>query len=115
MRTIRTAKKRAAILEAIAAGGTVAEAAQHAGIGALAIFAWRADDPDYFARDYEAAYATGTDRYIVEARKRAFAESDALLIFLLKSRDPAQFNQRMTVAVGGDPTRRPLHSNIGPR
>lgn len=100
-RTVRTAIKRQAILKVISAGGTVAEAAAHAGVGRSSIFDWKAEDPA-FARDFDAAYEAGTDRYEAEARRRAFTESDALLIFLLKARDPKRFNQK-TLAIGGDP------------
>src|SRR5208283_3439017 len=72
-RTKRTPKKRQVILEAIASGQTVAEAAR----------------------------AAGTDCYEAEARRSAFTESDALLIFLLKSRDPQRFARKLA-AVGGD-------------
>ena len=54
------------------------------------------------ASDFEAAYSAGTDVYEEEARRRAFGESDALLIFLLKSRNPERFN-RIMIAIGGDP------------
>jgi hypothetical protein len=60
MRTIRTPKKRALILEAIANGYSVARAARHAGCGRRSIFEWKADDPK-FARDFEDAYEEGTD------------------------------------------------------
>ena len=41
-----------------------------------------------------------------EGRRRAFTESYALFIFLMKARDPARFNRKM-IAVGGD-------ASIGP-
>jgi hypothetical protein len=43
-----------------------------------------------------------------EARRRAFAESDALLIFLLKARDPQRFNQKQQLALSGDPNAPPV-------
>ena len=85
----------------LAAGGTIGEAAAHAEVGRSAIYDWKADDPE-FARELEQAYEAGTDRYEAEARRRAFTGSDALLIFLLKQRDPRRFNQRMLM-VAGDP------------
>src|SRR5271166_3122085 len=99
-RTKRTPKKRQVILEAIASGQTVAEAARAAGMARNTIAEWRAADPD-FARAFEDSYAAGTDCYEAEARRRAFTESDALLIFLLKSRDPQRFARKLA-AVGGD-------------
>ena len=106
-RTRRTTEKRQAVLDVISAGGTIAEAAKHAGMVRNTIAEWRKDDPA-FDRDFEQAYQSGTDRHIAEARKRAFDQSDALLNFLLKSRDPKQFNQRMQIAVGGDPDAPPV-------
>jgi hypothetical protein len=100
MRTIRTAKRREIVLDAISRGLTVAEAAAQAGISRRAVFDWKEADAE-FARDYEQAYAAGTDCYEAEARRRAFDESDALLIFLLKARDPQKFARRL-VAIGGD-------------
>jgi hypothetical protein len=71
---------------------------------------WRADrsKPGSATPPGEAAYAAGTDVFEAEARKRAFAESDALLIFLLKTRDPQRFNQKQVVAVGGDENAPPI-------
>jgi superfamily I DNA/RNA helicase len=102
MRTIRTPRKRQAVLDAIAAGETVSEAAQRAGISRRSVFDWRNADPE-FARDFEAAYAAGTDTLEAEARRRGFAGSDVLLIFLLKQRDPKRFNQKMLTVVS-DPS-----------
>lgn len=106
MRTIRTAKKRSIVLDAIADGLTVAEAAARAGISRRAVFDWRSADAE-FARDYETAFEAGTDTYEAEARRRAFNGSDALLIFALKCRDPHRFNRRM-IAIGGDPDAPPV-------
>lgn len=100
-RTKRTPKKRQIILDAISRGLTIAEAAQAAGMGRRTVSEWRTDDAE-FAREFENAYDAGTDCYEAEARKRAFDQSDALLIFLLKQRDPKRFNQK-TLMVAGDP------------
>jgi hypothetical protein len=110
LRTVRTARKRQLVLSAIAEGLTAAEAAACAGMSRRALFEWKAADQD-FAADYAAAYATGTDVFIAEARRRAFTESDTMLIFLLKSRDASQFNRRM-IAIGGDETAPPIRSEM---
>jgi hypothetical protein len=105
-RSIRTPKRRAAILDAMAHGLTMGEAAAIAGVNRCSIWEWRRDDPEFHA-DFEAAYEAGTDRFERVARERAFTESDALLIFLLKSRDPQRFNRRM-LAIGGDESAPPI-------
>ncbi len=87
------------MLAAIADGLTVTEAAARAGISRRSVFDWREADPE-FAKDFEAAYAAGTDTLEAEARRRGFAGSDVLLIFLLKQRDPRRFNQKMLTVVG---------------
>lgn len=71
-----------------------------AGIARSSVFDWKSDDP-VFAREFEDAYNAGTDVYEAEARRKAFTEFDGLLIFLLKSRDPARFNRKTIEAVGG--------------
>jgi hypothetical protein len=101
LRTIRTTEKRQKLLDAIADGLTIGEAAKIAGVGRRSVFEWKNDDAE-FRRDYELAYESGTDVLESVARERAFAGSDALLIFLLKQRDPHRFNQRMLL-VAGDP------------
>jgi hypothetical protein len=111
MRTIRTAKRRDIVLDAIAEGLTVGEAARRAGISRRAVFEWKAADPE-FARDYEVAFEAGTDSYEAEARRRGFNGSDALLIFMLKCRDPQRFNRRM-IAIGGDPDAPPVAVTSG--
>jgi hypothetical protein len=99
-RTKRTPEKRRRVLDAISQGLTIAEAARAAGMARNTVSEWRADDP-VFAREFEEAYAAGTDVWEQEARRRAFDQSDVLLIFMLKARDPARFN-RKTLAIGGD-------------
>jgi hypothetical protein len=85
-------------LVAIAGGATLSDAADHAGCGRGAVWEWRRDDP-VFAKDFEQAYSLGTDVLEKEATRRAMEGSDLLLLFLLKSRNPARFNRRMLEAV----------------
>jgi hypothetical protein len=86
-RTIRTPKKRRAFLTALAAGHSVATACQLSRIGRTAAYAWRDVDPTFAAEWHDAAEA-GIDLLEDEARRRAMAGSDLLLIFLLRNRRP---------------------------
>ena len=79
MRTIRTPGKRRIVLDAVSNGLTIAEAARLAGIARSSVFDWKATDP-VFAREFEEAYAAGTDVFEAEARKRAFTGPTTLLI-----------------------------------
>jgi hypothetical protein len=87
MRTVRTPKRRAAFLTAIGGGQSVFAACQAAGIARSAVYTWRADDPD-FAFAWDEAIEAGTDLLEDVARRRAVAQSDLLLIFLLRARRP---------------------------
>jgi hypothetical protein len=103
-RSNRTAKKRQVLLETVAAGFSVTMAAQRAGMSRRSVYDWKTDDP-LFAADLMAAYEEGTDRLADAALQRALLpDHDALLIFMLKCRDGARFNQKqIEVKVGGDP------------
>lgn len=88
----------------------MSEAAEVAGIGKTLLWQWRQDDPE-FARDYEEAFHIGTDVYELEAKRRAFdGNSDILLIFLMKARDPHRFNRRM-IGIGADENAPPVQAN----
>lgn len=112
MRTIRTAKKRAAFLAALQSGYSATGACDQAGIGKTAAYAWRNDEPE-FAAEWDEAVDGGTDVLEDEARRRAVEGtdkpiyqggskvgvvreySDTLLIFLLKGRRPEKFKDRV--------------------
>lgn len=98
-----TPKKRRLILEAIASGASLTSAAARAGVSRRVVYDWKADNPE-FAAELEDAYQVGTDRLADHAMKRALLpDHDALLIFMLKQRDPKRFNQKMVeVVVAGD-------------
>jgi hypothetical protein len=102
-RSNRSAVKRAKLLEVVASGATLTAAARAAGMSWRSVYDWRAADPE-FKRDLDDAYETATDKLNDHAWKRAFqSNNDALLIFLLKARDPARFNRKMLEArVVGD-------------
>lgn len=120
-RTIRTPKKRAAFLDALARTGNVSESATLAGIGRSAAYDWRRDDST-FAADWEAAVDEAADRMEREALRRAVEGvdepvfyqgeevghvrkySDTLLIFLLKAARPEKYRERQEVTgAGGSP------------
>jgi hypothetical protein len=105
MRTIRTPKKRRLMLEAVASGLSVTSAARRAGFSRRSVYDWKDADPT-FAAELENAYEEATDRIADAAMQRALLpEHDALLIFMLKQRDPKRFNQKMVeVHVSGDPS-----------
>ncbi|HEU0218945.1 MAG TPA: hypothetical protein VFQ90_19975 [Stellaceae bacterium] len=91
-RTIRTRKNRAAFLTALAAGNSVATAAEIAGIGRASAYDWRDADLD-FANDWDDAVERSVDALEDVARARAVAGSDLLLIFLLRHRRPGTYRE----------------------
>jgi hypothetical protein len=100
MRTIRTAKRRAALLRAIASGLSVSAACKAATIGKTAAYDWRKDDAA-FAREWDDAIESATDALEDIARRRAVAQSDLLLIFLLRSRRPHVYMPPRALQIGG--------------
>jgi hypothetical protein len=106
-RTNRTPEKRARVLEAIRSGMNHASAARAAGMSRRSLFEWKAADPE-FAREVDDVYEVATDLLADHAMKRALSSDghnhDALLIFLLRMRDPERFNRKMVDAkIVGDP------------
>lgn len=113
--TARHPQRRAAFIEALASGATVTDAAKTAGVAREPMYRWRKADPD-FAAEWDAAYSTGADVLVSEARRRAttgVAEpvyhmgkvvgtvqrySDTLLMFLMKARAPEQYCDRARAA-----------------
>ena len=91
--TIRTEENREKFLAALRDGFSVANAANATGSGRGAMYIWRKEDP-LFAQDWDEALEEGTDKLEDEARRRAMAGSDAVLMFLLKARRPAQYKDR---------------------
>jgi hypothetical protein len=98
MRTIRTAENRANFLEAVRSSGNVTQACDAVGLARTAVYAWRDEDPS-FADDWEAALTLGIEAMEDEARRRAFAGSDLLMIFMLKGAKPEKYRDRSTVDV----------------
>jgi hypothetical protein len=117
-RTIRTIKKKDAVIKELGAGGTYTSAAKKAGIGRTTLYAWMKDDQD-FNDACMAAEDEGTDILEQEAMRRAAKGvlepiyhkgeqvgtvrkySDTLLIFLLKGRRPEKFKDHVQHNVKG--------------
>jgi hypothetical protein len=111
--TVRSPAKRRILLDAIARGATILEATQAAGMSRRSFFNWVHADPEFEA-DYRAAFDDGSDVYEAELHRRALSgESDAALIFTLKSRDPGRFNRKQVeVSVGGNANAPPVSMNV---
>ena len=111
MRSIRTEKIRQTFIDALGACGSVTQAAAAAGLSRDALYRWRVADGD-FAEEWERALELGTEALEDEARRRAFAGSDQLLMFLLKGLRPHRYRERSQVdlntCVSADIRRTPL-------
>ncbi len=81
-----------AFLTALANTGTVTSAAEAAGISRKQAYESRNRHPD-FKQLWDDALETAADTLEAEARKRAFAGSDLLCIFLLKACRPERFRE----------------------
>lgn len=117
-----TDQERETFLAALREGSTAKAAAEEAGRERRRFYELREND-EQFAADWKEAWVEGTDVLEAEARRRAvdgvvererFSDtgqllervtkySDTLLIFLLKSRDPARFNRFEITGAGGKP------------
>lgn len=111
----KSTRRQTAFLEALAMGLSIREAAETVGVGLRTVYTWRSEDAD-FAAGWELAYEQGADALFVEARRRAVdgtsepvyykgelvgtiqKYSDPLLMFLMKSRDPALYCDRIRAA-----------------
>jgi hypothetical protein len=112
-------EKKQVLLAALADGRTITAAARVAGMSWRSVYDWRAADPD-FDRGVRDIYDATTDRIADHALQRALASPDpahdALLIYLLKQRDPKRFNRRVVnVRVTGDQPVTVDHQNAQPR
>lgn len=108
-------KAKAAFLNLLAAGSTVSDAAENVGYSHVSLYNWRNKDP-LFKAEWDHCYSLGEDALEMEAARRSiegtlkpvFYEgkecgyireySDTLLIFLLKSRNPAKYCERVRYA-----------------
>lgn len=97
MRTIRTPATRKRFLDALAELGNVRDVCRQLKLTRNAMYQWRAADPE-FADDWDAALGLGTQALEDEARRRAIAGADRLLIFLLQSLRPEIYGRRSVEA-----------------
>jgi hypothetical protein len=81
-----------AFLAALGQTGSVTEAAAAAKIGRITAYDTRRGDP-LFAAAWDQALDVAADTLEDEARKRAFAGSDVLLMFLLKGIRPQKWRE----------------------
>lgn len=94
MATARTTQhKKNLFLQAYVETGTITHAAQAAGIGRRTHYNWLDEDEDYAVAFADAEQAA-MDMLEGEARRRGFAGSDTLLIFLLKGGRPEKYADR---------------------
>ena len=86
-------QKKDLFLEAYAELGTITHAAKAADIGRRTHYDWLEDDEEY-AKAFADAEQAAVDMLEGEARRRAFAGSDTLVIFLLKGMRPEKYADR---------------------
>ncbi len=89
---ITLSERQEIFLACIEGGARYNEAAEETGVHRVTAWRWKAD-PD-FLRRYEAARKASVTRLKREAERRAMAGSDRLLIFLLCSYAPEEFQER---------------------
>ena len=88
--------KKKAFLEALSRTANVTLAAQAADVPRPYAYEWRNKD-DKFAAGWYSAMEAAADYLEAEARRRAAAGSDVLLIFLLKGARPEKYRERHDV------------------
>src|SRR5262249_906090 len=81
-----------AFLAALESTGSVTQAAEAAKISRTFAYHDRKSDPEFRAQ-WEDAIERGADALVDEARRRAFAGSDVLLMFLLKGLQPQRWRE----------------------
>lgn len=81
-----------AFLAALEQTGSVTQSAETAKISRFTVYATKRDDAA-FATLWEQALDAGADALEDEARKRAFAGSDVLLMFMLKGIRPQKWRE----------------------
>jgi AcrR family transcriptional regulator len=81
-----------AFIAALEQTGSVTQAAEAAGMGRSHVYHYKRTDAE-FARLWEEALDMAADTLEDEARKRAFAGSDVLLMFLLKGLRPQKWRE----------------------
>lgn len=102
----KTAKKKTLFLSALSEGFSITGAARTAQFSRATAYRWRGEDAE-FAASWDGSLEEGTDVLEDEAKRRALAGSDTLLIFLLKARRPDKYKDRyeakQTVEIADSP------------
>jgi hypothetical protein len=88
---------RKGFLKSLADGGIVRAAAEAVGISPKAAYNLRHSDPE-FAAEWQASLDLAADSLESEIRRRAFAGSDLLAIFLMKGLRPEKFREKVYVS-----------------
>lgn len=94
----RREARKAVVLELLAEGCNLREAAAALGIHRGTIRRWRLADPE-FAAGVRTAFKANVESLKGEAERRAMNGSDKLLMFLLCNYAPEQFSQQSKVEV----------------
>lgn len=89
-----TLEKANKAIEALAQGKTAAGAARAAGVSRKTLFNWKAANPS-FAERWDEANETVTDSIEATATEKALAGDTTLLIFMLKTRRRAVYQERV--------------------
>lgn len=93
MRTIRTNAVRQHFLDELARRGNVRETCRVLRLSRDAVYRWRAED-EMFAAEWDVKLGMAAQALEAEARRRAMAGSDPLLMFLLRSLKPEVYGRR---------------------
>jgi transposase-like protein len=94
---LKSTRKRV-VLELLAEGSSICEAARGVGLDRSTVFRWRQHDPE-FAQACRQALVANVEVLKREAERRALKGSDKLLMFLLCNYAPEQFSQAQKVEV----------------
>ena len=94
IQSLRMEERKAAFLDALGRGASVARAARAAGVCREQPYAWRRNDAG-FAQAWKDAIEDGTDALEDLALEMAAKGSERLIIFLLKARRPHVYRERL--------------------
>lgn len=98
MQTIRTSATRARFLDALSEFGNVTQSCLAANVGRAAMYAWKAQDPE-FSDAWDEALVLGVNGLEDKALDYAIAGNDKLIMFLLASRRPEVYQPRQLLEV----------------
>lgn len=101
--TKRRAKRKQVILDAVAAGMSLTQAAERAGVHRMTVTKWRDKDPEFDAA-YDVALEQGADRLedrVLEISRSDTPQALTACIFLLKARRPEKYRDRYHIEHAG--------------